>query len=106
MPEPSYFARRLKEERERKGWSQRALAAAAGINHQMVSFIELGHCDPGWQTAVALADALGVSLDIFREPVAGKVERKLPGKPGRPRNTTPPPAKPTRAPKPQRDSSS
>jgi DNA-binding XRE family transcriptional regulator len=64
------FADRLKELRKAKGLTQDALSRAAGLAHSTVPKLEQGGITPGWDTVVALADALGVSLDDFRDKPA------------------------------------
>jgi transcriptional regulator with XRE-family HTH domain len=60
------LAQRVKELREARGLSQQALAVAAGLSVSMVSLIEQGQReDPRVSTVQALADALGVSLDVL-----------------------------------------
>lgn len=47
-----------------RGVTQRALAAAAGIDHALLSRIEAGRCEPTLTTLVALATALGMEASI------------------------------------------
>lgn len=54
------FGPLLRAERERAGYSQSALAEAAGTDHSMVSRLESGERMPGRGTALALAGALGL----------------------------------------------
>lgn len=61
------FAKRLRKIREARGWSQNNLAAKARMTQAMLSYLEAGKKEPGWDTVQALADAFGVSTDEFRE---------------------------------------
>jgi transcriptional regulator with XRE-family HTH domain len=60
------FARRVTEEREKRGWSQQELAAKAGTSYQTIWRIEHGkHKEPGIYVARKIARALQVSLDYL-----------------------------------------
>lgn len=59
---PDMLIVRLLERRLELGWSQRRLAAGAGIGHGHLSRIEAGRVDPKLSTVRTLADLLGVSL--------------------------------------------
>ncbi len=49
------------------GWSQATLAQRAGVSRQLVSAVESGRHEPGVSAALALASALGVSVEqLFR----------------------------------------
>jgi molybdate-binding protein/transcriptional regulator with XRE-family HTH domain len=67
---------RLRLERQTRGLSQQQLASMAGVSRQAVSAFELGGSDPSLRVALALAQALGLSVeDLFglgepAEPVA------------------------------------
>jgi molybdate-binding protein/transcriptional regulator with XRE-family HTH domain len=62
-------ARNLEAVRTARGLSQRALAEAAGITRQAVSAIEAGRMQPGVGIALALARALGVTVEeLFAAP--------------------------------------
>lgn len=78
------FASRLRDLREARGISKYRLALDSGISKQMLSRLELGQSQPGWETVVALARALGVSVEAF--VVEGPAPpRKPKGKTRRPR---------------------
>jgi transcriptional regulator with XRE-family HTH domain len=91
MVEPvPMLAQRVRQLREAKGLSQQALAVAAGLSISVVTQIEQGHReDPRVSTVVAIARALGVSVDALVAP--GTVEGEpspageAPRGPGRPR---------------------
>jgi transcriptional regulator with XRE-family HTH domain len=57
----------LKRLREQSGMSQVKLGEKAGITQEAISRYESKGQEPNWESAVALAAALGVSLDVFRE---------------------------------------
>lgn len=52
------IAKRLKQERERQGLSQTALADRAGIDRKTVNRIENGHYSPNMESFVLLCKAL------------------------------------------------
>lgn len=54
---------RLKQIRERKGLSLRALAKLAHVSHSFIADIEAGRSKPSIDTLQSLAKALGVSLN-------------------------------------------
>lgn len=75
-----WFGRRLRELREAKGWTQQRLAEAAGLKVSRIGWLEQGRNGPTWASAIALAQALDVSLDAFaREP--SDQTRPRPGRP-------------------------
>lgn len=87
------FAERLREERERAGLSQYALAKMTGLSKQALSHLELGKREPTWQTVQLLALALGVDCRTFADPDVALPEPPTdPPKRGRPRKPTTPPA--------------
>ena len=53
--------------RKEQGWSQKVLAARAGISRIQLSRIENSHHTPGADMLYSLADALGVSTDQLRQ---------------------------------------
>ncbi len=58
------LAKRVKECRKQKGWSQQKLAEKTGLSFNTVTKIEQGVGDsPTLKTLLKLADALGVGLD-------------------------------------------
>ena len=76
-----WFGPRLRELRAEKGWTQQQLADAAGLAVGIVRKLEQRENKPTWETALALADALGVSCEAFTRPPA----ESPPARPGRPR---------------------
>jgi transcriptional regulator with XRE-family HTH domain len=57
----SPIALRVRELRERKGWSQAELGRRAGVHHSIVNRAERGVTDLSLSTLDKLATALGVS---------------------------------------------
>jgi putative molybdopterin biosynthesis protein len=56
----------LRLARQARGFSQQQLASMAGVSRQAVSAVESGHSDPSLRVALALAQALGLSVeDLF-----------------------------------------
>ncbi len=68
------FAARLKELRAAAGLTQKTLHEKSGINLRTLQNLEMGRNAPGWDAVQALADALGVATDAFRQ--AKKKTRK------------------------------
>jgi transcriptional regulator with XRE-family HTH domain len=69
------IGRRLREERQLRGWSQRDLARETGVNTDTISGIETGQHEPRPSTLRKLAEGLGVEVrDLFAEPVLPKAE--------------------------------
>jgi putative molybdopterin biosynthesis protein len=57
---------RLKLARQARGLSQQQLAGMAGVSRQAVSAVESGNCDPSLRVALALTQALGLTVeDVF-----------------------------------------
>ena len=59
---------RLRAARQAHGYSQQQLAGMAGVSRQAVSAVEAGHSDPSLRVALALADALGVTVEELFGP--------------------------------------
>lgn len=78
------FGVRVREERERQGWSQGELAERAGTHLQTVSNVEREYRAVSLRLARDLAKALGVTLDALL-PVDDP-----------PTESAPPPVKPAR----------
>lgn len=76
-----WFAGRLRELRENLGWTQQQLAEKAGLTRDGVAQLETGRRKPGWDTVVAICQALGVPCDAFLQAPA----TSPPAGPGRPR---------------------
>src|SRR6185312_17003048 len=70
---PNSTGANLRLARQARGFSQQQLASMAGVSRQAVSAVESGHSDPSLRVALALAQALGMSVeDLFGpgEPAA------------------------------------
>jgi transcriptional regulator with XRE-family HTH domain len=63
------FGARLQALREKAHLSREQLATAAGMNREAVRLYELGERRPTWDAVQALAKALGVTTDTFRDRV-------------------------------------
>ena len=60
------IARRLKELRKERNWTQQKLAEKAGLSFNAITKIEQGAAKhPTLKTLLKLADAFGVSLDVL-----------------------------------------
>src|SRR5947209_3130224 len=81
------FGTRLKELREAAGLSRQELADKAGLKIGGIRDIEQGRRMPMFDTAQALAVALGVDCTAFTEPPSGPYTPR----PGRPAKTKPEP---------------
>lgn len=77
----SAFGTKLRELRQEKDLTQQELGERIGTNHVAINRLENGAVQPTWATAVKLASALGVSLDVFR----GDIEPEPPSPPPVPR---------------------
>ena len=66
MPK-SVFGQRLRQLREGAGLSQTALAEKCGLTGNTVARIERGEHSPNWETALVIAEALGVDVLAFTE---------------------------------------
>lgn len=60
-----WFASRLRELREQAGLTQPQLAERVGVTTRQISRLETGVSIATWDTAVALATALGVEVGAF-----------------------------------------
>jgi transcriptional regulator with XRE-family HTH domain len=71
------IVRLLREERQRRDLSKYAVEQRAGISQQMIGYVERGLRKPSLETALRLADGLGLHLEdviekarrISRNPV-------------------------------------
>ncbi len=66
------FAEKLKQAREAAGFTQAQLAERAGMHRMSIAKLEQGQYQPSWEAVQALANALGVSSEAFREPGRGR----------------------------------
>lgn len=61
------YESRVREQRQRLGWSQERLARKVGVSRQTIANIEQGVNEPRVTIALALALALGVTVyELFR----------------------------------------
>lgn len=59
----THLAALLKRARGAKGWSQKHLADTIGVTPGFIAKLEAGHAFPSYERCLALAHALGLSLD-------------------------------------------
>jgi transcriptional regulator with XRE-family HTH domain len=70
---------RVREERERRGWSARTLAQHAGVSHAYVSHLEAGqYSRPGIEKLGKIAGALGVKLESLAVVEDREEEQRTP----------------------------
>ncbi len=69
---------RLRLARQARGFSQQQLASMAGVSRQAVSAVESGLSDPSLRVALALAQALGMTVDEL-SAAKGRFRRCRPG---------------------------
>ena len=60
---PGTTGARLRLARQARGFSQQQLAGMAAVSRQAVSAVESGHSDPSLRVALALAQALGMTVE-------------------------------------------
>lgn len=65
---------RVRDARERLGFSQEALARAVGVSRNAVVAIERGASVPSVLMALSIAHALGSSVEDLFAPLGGKVD--------------------------------
>jgi molybdate-binding protein/DNA-binding XRE family transcriptional regulator len=76
---PSAAGARLRLARQARGFSQQQLAGMAEVSRQAVSAVESGHSDPSLRVALALARALGMTVEELFGP--GEAARPVPATP-------------------------
>jgi transcriptional regulator with XRE-family HTH domain len=64
---PPSLGSRIRELRQRKGWSQQQLAEKVGVRQKQISSYERGANVPSGEVFIALAQALEVSLDYLAQ---------------------------------------
>jgi len=74
--DPQDVARALREHRTAAGLTQAELAEKAGLAFETISRLESGREPPSLRSAVALADALGASLDALVQRPAPPAARR------------------------------
>jgi transcriptional regulator with XRE-family HTH domain len=66
VPEPTLFGRRLRELRDKRGWTQEELSERAKVPAAMISHFETGvRGAPSADNLVKLANALEVTIDYL-----------------------------------------
>ncbi len=65
---PGSTGANLRLARQARGFSQQQLASMARVSRQAVSAVESGHSDPSLRVALALAQALGLSVEELFGP--------------------------------------
>jgi molybdate-binding protein/transcriptional regulator with XRE-family HTH domain len=65
---PGSTGANLRLARQARGFSQQQLASMAAVSRQAVSAVESGHSDPSLRVALALAQALGLSVEELFGP--------------------------------------
>ena len=65
---PGANGARLRLARQARGFSQQQLAGVAEVSRQAVSAVESGHSDPSLRVALALAQALGMTVEELFGP--------------------------------------
>jgi putative molybdopterin biosynthesis protein len=68
MDGPSTTGAGLRLARQARGFSQQQLAGMAGVSRQAVSAVEAGHSDPSLRVALAIARALGLTVEELFGP--------------------------------------
>ena len=71
---------RLRLARQARGFSQQQLAGMAGVSRQAVSAVESGLSDPSLRAALALARALGMTVEELFGPASSGDRRSRPGR--------------------------
>jgi transcriptional regulator with XRE-family HTH domain len=64
---PFHFGEKLRTVRERKGYTLKVVAQAAGVSESLVSQIERNKVSPAIDTLLALTDALEIDLEYLFE---------------------------------------
>ena len=64
-PEYADMGDRLRQARQARGLSLRRLAALVGVSPSLISQVETGRAKPSVNTLYALANELGISLDVL-----------------------------------------
>lgn len=82
-PEYGVIGDRLREVRNARGLSLRALAARLGVSASLISQVETGRARPSVRTLYAIAAELGMSLDelLFRDARSADEEASAPAEP-------------------------
>ncbi len=65
--EPFRFGEKIRQIRERKGYTLKIVAQQAGVSESLVSQIELNRVSPAIDTLLAITDVLDINLDYLFE---------------------------------------
>jgi transcriptional regulator with XRE-family HTH domain len=76
IPPPTGFGLKLRELRKARGWTQVELAERSGLHHYAVVKLERSERGGLFESIIALADALGVRVQVF----VPSVRRAMKGK--------------------------
>jgi len=63
--EKNFFSLRLRELRQSRGLTQKAIGEVVGVKTQVINDMEHGRCMTSLDRAIALADYFDVSLDYL-----------------------------------------
>lgn len=69
LPEAIAFGARVRQLREKRGWTQERLAAEADVHVVQVSHIEMGATDPKLSTVLKLAKAFQMAPSALFRPL-------------------------------------
>src|SRR4051794_27117000 len=89
MSAADWFGRKLRELREKAGWSRADLASRANVSERAIVQWELAEREPSWSMVLAVADALGVSCEEFRGEAGAGSPFPSPRPRGRPAKAAP-----------------
>jgi len=64
------LGRRIRDLRQKKGWTQTAFAAMCGVDRSYVARIEHGEANPRCAVLQIIANTLGISVFSLLEPIA------------------------------------
>ena len=64
---PYHFGEKLRQVRERKGYTLKVVASRAGVSESLVSQIERNKVSPAIDTLLTLADVLDINVEFMFE---------------------------------------
>jgi transcriptional regulator with XRE-family HTH domain len=74
------FGKRVRAIRRARNWTLRELEDKSGVSREVISRAELGRHDVSFSRAVAIADALELSLDALTAPPSCQFCDGMPGR--------------------------
>jgi transcriptional regulator with XRE-family HTH domain len=74
----TFTGERLKELRKACGWTQAELSTRTGVSDQMISHLEKNLRRPSLDIALALADGLGMPLDVLLDAPGSPIPLAVP----------------------------